>query len=172
MQTCSRILFKVIAFLVCILIALVIVDFQYFRRRKVVQVISKNDEVRQTDDTRSPDDYLREECPQQLYKIFKSIKLLLFYELEWRYAEEYKGERETKKHYRHEISRKINMKYVRLFRLIKDLQFEFTRRRLNYLTRSLNLYLKNSVVKQGDEEEREAVLHVQKKMIHEIGKFL
>lgn len=169
MQKCSSILIKVIALLLFALITLVIVDFNYFKRRKVAQATSKSDEVCQTDGARTPEEYLREESPGQLYKIFKSVKLLLFYELEWKHAEEYKDKRETREDYRHQIGRRINQKYVRLFRLIRDLQFEFTQRRLKYLTRSLNLYLKDYVVKNKDEEEGEALLRVQKQMIHEVG---
>lgn len=170
MQKCSSILIRIIAVLLLILVTLVIVDFRNFRRRKVTQAILKKEEVCQVDSEKTAEEYISEENPKQLCKLFKTMKLLLLYELELKYADQYKSKEESVKRHREKVSRKINKKYLRLFRLIRELQFEFTRRRFKYLTKSLNLYLKDIIVNKMDEEEGKAMVGVQKGMIHELGK--
>ncbi|KAI5694876.1 hypothetical protein M8J75_007138 [Diaphorina citri] len=165
MQRCSKVLIKLLALLLCILLTFVIIDLNSFRRHKAEQAA---DTVVVRRDGESPEFYLSREEPKQLYKVFKTIKLLLFYELELKDLDESR-QLEGNAEYKENLSRKINHKYRKLFHLIRGLRFEFTRRRFKYLTRSLNVYLKNIIVEKYGEEEGRELLFVQKKMVHELG---
>ncbi|KAI5717456.1 hypothetical protein M8J77_006203 [Diaphorina citri] len=165
MQRCSKVLIKLLALLLCILLTFVIIDLNSFRRHKAEQAA---DTVVVRRDGESPEFYLSREEPKQLYKVFKTIKLLLFYELELKDLDESR-QVEGNAEYKENLSRKINHKYRKLFHLIRGLRFEFTRRRFKYLTRSLNVYLKNIIVEKYGEEEGRELLFVQKKMVHELG---
>ncbi|KAL1450446.1 hypothetical protein WDU94_002812 [Cyamophila willieti] len=169
MQKCGFL--AIIAFIICIVITLGIIDFNIFKRRK-----SSHETIQshtQEKVNHSAKYYFSKEDPKHLLKVFKNIKMLLFYELEYKYIDVHNkqakitgaGELDTD-----EVSHKINKKYRQVFRTIRhDLSEEFTKRRFKFLTRSLNLYLKNIIVNKNGNEEGEALLAVQRQMIQEIG---
>uniref|UniRef100_A0A8D8Q9K9 Uncharacterized protein n=1 Tax=Cacopsylla melanoneura TaxID=428564 RepID=A0A8D8Q9K9_9HEMI len=168
MQKCGSL--AIIAFIICIVITLGIFDFNHFKRRKSSHETPTHYQDKITHPAKY---YFSKENPKQLLKVLTNIKLLLLYELEYEYIDVQNKQAKitgTAELDKDEVSRKINKKYRKIFRIIRhDLSEEFTKRRFKFLTRSLNLFLKTIIVNKNGQEEGKALLAVQRQMIQEIG---